>query len=245
MEVNLLSQVDTLMYIKKAQEGSESAKTILLENNYPLIKSIVKRFLNKGVEYDDLYQLGCVGFLKAINNFDAKFNVKFSTYCVPMVIGEIKRFMRDDGIVKVSRSLKTLNAEINRFVNEYKNQHNGDSPCVETISSAINVEVQEILLAMESSRQIVSLNENVDDDANSCQIGDKIPIEESPYEDVDFIMLKSALKNLDARDKKLIMLRYFRNKTQSEVAQSLGVSQVQVSRLENKILCNLRREIGE
>ena len=241
----MLTQVETLEYIRKAQKGSEGAKTILLENNYPLIKSIVKRFLNKGVEYDDLYQLGCVGFLKAINNFDEKFNVKFSTYCVPMVIGEIKRFMRDDGIIKVSRSLKTLNNEINKFINQYKNENNGESPCVEEISKEIKVDVQEILLAMESSRQLISLNENIDDDSNSCQVGDKIPIEESPYEDVDFIMLKSALKNLEDRDKKLIILRYFRNKTQSEVAQSLGVSQVQVSRLENKILVNLRTLIGE
>ncbi len=241
----MLTQCETLAYIKKAQEGSESAKTILLENNYPLIKSIVKRFLNKGVDYDDLYQLGCVGFLKAINNFDEKFNVKFSTYCVPMIIGEIKRFMRDDGLIKVSRSLKTLNNEINKFINQYKNENNGESPCVEDISKAIKVDVQEILLAIESSRQLVSLNENIDDDSNSCQICDKIPIEESPYEDVDFIMLKSALKNLNERDKKLIILRYFRNKTQSEVAESLGVSQVQVSRMENKILCNLRMQIGE
>lgn len=241
----MLTQVETLEYIRKAQKGSEGAKTILLENNYPLIKSIVKRFLNKGVEYDDLYQLGCVGFLKAINNFDEKFNVKFSTYCVPMVIGEIKRFMRDDGIIKVSRSLKTLNNEINKFINQYKNDNNGESPCVEEISKEIKVDVQEILLAMESSRQLISLNENIDEDSNSCQVGDKIPIEESTYEEVDFIMLKSALKNLDERDKKLIILRYFRNKTQSEVAQSLGVSQVQVSRLENKILVNLRTLIGE
>jgi len=241
----LLNQSETLDLIKQAQKGSESAKTILLDNNYPLIKSIVKRFLNKGVEYDDLYQLGCVGFLKAIKNFNEDFNVRFSTYCVPMVIGEIKRFMRDDGVVKVSRSLKTLNANVNKFVNEYKNEHNGESPTVETISKNLSVDCQEILLAIESGRQLISLNDNIDDDLSSCQIGDKIPCEESQYEEVDFIMLKSALKSLENRDKKLIILRYFRNKTQSEVAEELGVSQVQVSRLENKILLNLKRQMGE
>ena len=241
----MLNQSETLDLIKQAQKGSESAKTILLDNNYPLIKSIVKRFLNKGVEYDDLYQLGCVGFLKAIKNFNEDFNVRFSTYCVPMVIGEIKRFMRDDGVVKVSRSLKTLNANVNKFVNEYKNEHNGESPTVETISKNLSVDCQEILLAIESGRQLISLNDNIDDDLSSCQIGDKIPCEESQYEEVDFIMLKSALKSLENRDKKLIILRYFRNKTQSEVAEELGVSQVQVSRLENKILLNLKRQMGE
>ncbi|MBQ8749853.1 MAG: sigma-70 family RNA polymerase sigma factor [Clostridia bacterium] len=241
----MLGIEETLMLIKKAQSGSESAKTILLENNYPLIKSIVKRFLNKGIEYDDLYQLGCVGFLKAINNFNEQFNVKFSTYCVPMVIGEIKRFMRDDGIVKVSRTLKTLNFHINKFVNNYKNENNGESPNVETIAKELKMDTQEIVLAIESSRQLISLNDNIDDESSSCSIGDKVPCEESIYEDVDFIMLKSALNNLDERDKKLIILRYFRNKTQSEVAQALGVSQVQVSRLENKILSNLRSQIAE
>lgn len=236
---------ETIYLIKKAQNGSESAKTMLLENNYPLIKSIIKRFLNKGVEYDDLYQLGCVGFLKAINNFNEEYNVKFSTYCVPMVIGEIKRFMRDDGIVKVSRSLKTLNSNVNKFVNNYKNDNNGKSPTVEEISNALNVDVQEIVLAIDSSRQLISLNDNIDEGSNSSQIADKIQCEESIYEDVDFIMLKSALKNLDDRDKKLIILRYFRNKTQSEVAEFFGVSQVQISRLESKILSNLKKQIGE
>ncbi|MGN1227565.1 MAG: sigma-70 family RNA polymerase sigma factor [Christensenellales bacterium] len=189
----MLDFSETLSLIKKAQNGSESAKTILLENNYPLIKSIVKRFLNKGIEYDDLYQLGCVGFLKAINNFNEAFNVKFSTYCVPMVIGEIKRFMRDDGTLKVSRTLKSLNYNINKFVNTYKNEHNGDSPTVECIAKALNEDMQEIILAIDSGKQLISLNENVDDDANSCQIQDKLPCDESPYEEVDFIMLKSAL----------------------------------------------------
>ena len=239
----MLNQSETLYLIKQAQKGSESAKTILLENNYPLIKSIVKRFLGKGVEYDDLYQLGCVGFLKAINNFDEKFNVKFSTYCVPMVIGEIKRFMRDDGIVKVSRSLKTMNYKINKFVNNYKNENNGETPTIEMIAKTLNIDAQDVVLAIESGKQLISLNENIDDDNNTCQIADKIPCAESDYEQIDFIMLKSALKVLSQRDKQLIILRYFRNKTQSEVAQVLGVSQVQVSRIENRILSFLKSEI--
>lgn len=239
----MLSQEETLILICDAQKGSEKAKTILLENNYPLIKSVIKRFVNKGVEYDDLYQLGCVGFLKAIKNFNIKFNVKFSTYCVPMVIGEIKRFMRDDGIIKVSRRLKFLNYNINKYVTEFKNENNGKSPTIEEIAKRFNCDLQDVVLAIESKRQMISLNENIDDDNNSCQIGDKVPSEESLYENVDFIMLKDALNSLNYRDKKLIILRYFRNKTQTEVAESLGVSQVQVSRLENKILENLRRQI--
>ena len=118
--INSPTQEETIKLINEAQQGDNNAKEVLLKYNYPLIKSVIKRFLNKGVDYDDLYQLGCVGFLKAIKNFDASFNVKFSTYCVPMIMGEVKRFLRDDGIVKVSRSLKTLNVKLNKYIVEYK-----------------------------------------------------------------------------------------------------------------------------
>ena len=128
--INSPTQEETIKLINEAQQGDNNAKEVLLKYNYPLIKSVIKRFLNKGVDYDDLYQLGCVGFLKAIKNFDASFNVKFSTYCVPMIMGEVKRFLRDDGIVKVSRSLKTLNVKLNKYIVEYKNEHNQTSPTI-------------------------------------------------------------------------------------------------------------------
>lgn len=241
----MLEHDETLKLIKDAQNGSESAKSTLLEHNYPLVKSVIKRFINKGVEYEDLYQLGCVGFLKAIKNFDESFGVKFSTYCVPMVAGEVKRFMRDDGSVKVSRALKGLNYNIVKYVNEYKNDNNGSSPSIELISKKLCVEMQEIILAMESNKCLISLSEKIDDDENnSALIIDKIEMQDKLYEDIDYIMLKQALSTLENREKKVILLRYFRNKTQSEVANELGVSQVQISRLESKIIDKIRKKFN-
>lgn len=240
----MLNQEQTLQLIKEAQSGSECAKLLLLQHNYPLIKSVIKRFLNKGVEYDDLYQLGCVGFLKAIANFDEIFNVKFSTYVVPMVAGEVKRFLRDDGSIKVSRALKVLNFNINKFINDYRLSHNDESPTIDIIAKEFNVDEHEVIMAMESGSSLISLNEKFDeDDTHSQSIMERIQVDEVSHEQIDYIMLKEALAGLDIRDKKLIILRYFRNKTQSEVAKELGVSQVQVSRLETKILSQIRKKI--
>jgi RNA polymerase sporulation-specific sigma factor len=237
----MLSHEETLILIKKAQNGDENAKSILLQNNYPLIKSIIKRYLNKGVDYDDLYQLGCVGFLKAIKNFNIDFNVHFSTYVVPMVAGEVKRFLRDDGSIKVSRALKTLNYKINKFLSEYKSENN-EPPTIEQIAKNFNVETSDVFLAMDSNKGLVSLDEKIDedDDKSSC-IKDEIPLE-NQREVIDYLTLKNALVELSLRDKKIIILRYFRNKTQSEVADLLNVSQVQVSRLENKIIEKIRKK---
>ena len=238
---SLLENEQTLKLIEEAQKGNNEAKAILLKHNYPLIKSVIKRFLNKGVEYDDLYQLGCVGFLKAIKNFNANFNVKFSTYCVPMVMGEVKRFLRDDGIVKVARSLKSLNIKLNKYVSEYKNQNNGQSPSIELLEKEFEVDKQEILLALDCNARPISLSEPIDDEGGLC-IADRLEISSNTYDNEVYLMLKEELKNLDARDKKIILLRYFRNKTQGEVAKFLGVSQVQVSRLEAKIILKLRKK---
>ncbi len=237
--INSPTQEETIKLINEAQQGDNNAKEVLLKYNYPLIKSVIKRFLNKGVDYDDLYQLGCVGFLKAIKNFDASFNVKFSTYCVPMIMGEVKRFLRDDGIVKVSRSLKTLNVKLNKYIVEYKNEHNQTSPTIEEMEKEFNQDRQEIILALECNSKPISLSEEYDDDSGLC-VGDRIEAQSANYDNEIYIMLKEELKNLSKRDKKIILLRYYRNKTQSEIAKILGVSQVQVSRLEAKIISELK-----
>ena len=240
----LLEHEETLSLVKQAQQGSEEAKSLLLQHNYPLIKSVIKRFKDKGVEYDDLYQLGCVGFLKAIDNFNEEFNVKFSTYVVPMVAGEVKRYLRDDGSIKVSRSLKSLNYQINKLIKEHRNNNNDSTPTVDEIAKILNVEAGDVVLAMESCRALVSLNEKFDeDDDRSCSILEKVECEDNCHELIDYISLKQALKLLDGKEKKIIILRYFRNKTQSEVASEIGVSQVQVSRMENKILEKMRKQI--
>lgn len=232
----------TLELIEKAQQGDEKAKSELIEKNSPLIKSVIRRYRNKGVDYEDLYQLGCMGFLKAIRNFSAQFGVKFSTYAVPMIAGEVKRFMRDDGYIKVSRSVKSLAGKISYFIESYKNSHN-DSPSIETIAAHFGIDAQEAVFVLDSAKFPVSLYEQSDDE-HSQSLLEKIASKETVEDNLDKIVLKDAISALDEREKKIIVLRYFRDKTQSEVARVLHVSQVQVSRLENKILDKLKTAIS-
>lgn len=237
----MLDTCQTLGLIAKAKDNDEFAKEKLIEENSPLIKSVVKRFLNKGIEYDDLYQLGSLGFLKAINNFDSSFNVKFSTYAVPMIAGEIKRYMRDTGVMKISRSVKTLSFKINRFVDDYSAKFD-KSPAVEEIAEAMDVDTQEVVYAMESSRQILSLNMDVSDGDGKQQSLEEKVSDVNPFDNVvDNMVLYKAISKLSEREKKIIMLRYFRDKTQKEVSLVLGVSQVQISRLENKIIEKIKK----
>jgi len=233
---------ETFELIKKAQTGDEKAKEILLEKNSPLIKSVIKHYKNKGAEYDDLYQLGCVGFLKAIKNFSIDFGVRFSTYAVPMIAGEVKRFLRDDGYIKISRSTKSIAAKINYFIEEYRHA-NTDSPSIDLIAQKFNMDAQEVIFAMDSIKQPISIYESADE-KNSQMIIDKLASKEGVEDNIDYILLKELISKLDKRDKMIIILRYYRDKTQSEVAKVLNVSQVQVSRLETKILSKLKEELS-
>ena len=240
----MLSFEETLCLIRRAQRDDNDAKEELLENNKLLLKSIVRRYLNKGVEFDDLYQLACVGFLKAIKSFDESFETRFTTYVVPMIIGEIKRFLRDDGSIKVSRLIKTQYNKINRYIEEYV-KDKGVNPTVTEISKSLDIDKEDVILALESSRQLVSLYESVDDGVEKgIELIEKIP---DGYEEdflIDKIQLKTAIEKLPDREKKLIILRFYSDKTQSETAKALGISQVQVSRLESKILTNMKANIS-
>ena len=237
----MLDNDQILQLVNKAKDGDKEAKGILLEENSHLIKSVIKRFKDKGVEYDDLYQIGCMGFLKAIKNFDCSFNVKFSTYVVPMVIGEVKRFMRDDGSIKVSRALKTLNMQINKYISSV----GGREVSIEELAKHFETDEQEIVLAMESSHRPVSLSSPLDDDENSSSISDRIEGEDDSGDKMlNNLALKELIDGLEERDRKIIMLRYYFDKTQSEIAKKLNISQVQVSRLENKILENLKTKFN-
>lgn len=215
-----------------------------MNNNVLLIKSIVKRFIGKGVEYDDLYQLGCVGFLKAIKNFDEKFGVVFSTYAVPMIIGEIKRFLRDDGTIKISRIIKSQAQTINRYVQE-RSASGGEPPTLDEICAALNMEREDVVLALDSTKMPLSLHESVDDGSGEkgVELIDKIPSPEKEDDMVDKILLKSLIEKLPEREKKVIIMRYYRDNTQSEIAEALGVSQVQISRIENKIIKQFKTEL--
>lgn len=239
-----LSAEETIECVRLAKEGDEFAKTKLLNGHFPLIKSVVKSFLGRGTEYEDLYQLGVLGFLKAIKNFDENFDVKFSTYSVPMIAGEIKRFLRDDGAIKVSRAVKQLAAKIKIFIEDYTLKNN-ESPSIDLMAKHFNVDEEDIVFALDSQKSLISLNARIDEnDENSSDVLDRLCIEDKSEQIIDKIQLLDSIARLNDRDKKIIMLRYYRGKTQSEIAAILGVSQVQVSRLESKILQDLKKSIN-
>lgn len=234
-----MEKEETLNLIFSAQCGDKNASEQLITQNSPLIKSVIRRFKNKGVEYDDLYQLGCVGFIKAVKNFSATYEVRFSTYAVPMIAGEVKRFLRDDGPVKVSRGTKSASVKINRFVESYRVEH-GEAPTVDTIAKQFGIEPQEVVFIMDSAKYPVSIYESNED--GSRTVLEKLQTDECEDDKLDKMMLKKILGELSPRDKKIILLRYFADKTQAEVARVLAVSQVQISRLESKILNKIRSE---
>lgn len=235
----MLDQQTLLYYLRKAKTGDVEAKEIIFVNNAPLIKSIIRRFKNKGIEYDDLYQIASMGFMKAITNFDESFDVKFSTYSVPMIIGEIKRYIRDNGAIKVSRTLKILANKINKYISEYQTKNNS-SPSIESVAEKFNISPDEVVAAIDSSRMPLSIFDKFDDEDDSQELIGKIPSSNSEDSVLDKIRLSEIIDELSERERKIIVLRYFRDKTQSEIAEQLGVSQVQVSRLENKIIEKLR-----
>ena len=238
----MLTQEETFDLIRRAKLGDEQAKEELIKANSPLIKSLIKRYLNKGIEYDDLFQLGSLGFIKAIYNFDESFNTRFSTYVVPMVIGEIKRFMRDDGAIKVSRAIKSQNIKINRYIEEFiKKEYR--RPTYEEIAKQFDMDPADVIFTMDSAKMPISIYTPAeDDDTKSTFLLDKYTSDNSD-DMVDNLVLKEVLHNLSERDKQIIILRFFRDKTQSEIAKILGVSQVQVSRLENKIISKMRNSL--
>ncbi len=239
----MLDEKETLACIESAKAGDSAAKEKLLRENDNLIKSIVKRYLGKGVEYDDLYQLAGMGLLKAINGFDKTYGVRFSTYAVPMIAGEIKRFMRDDGSIKVSRTLKAAAKRINQFVGEYVSEH-GVQPSVKDISEKFGMPPSEVVFTMGSSRMPLSLFAQSDyKDENSRLLLDKLSSSDNQEDMIESMELRTAISSLPEREKKVVMLRYFRDMTQSEVAARLGVSQVQVSRIENKIIEEFRKKL--
>jgi len=242
-EFKPLTIEETNILVEKAKQDDEGAKERLMQGYFPLIKSIIRNYQNKGVEYDDLYQIGCVGFLKAINNFDKKYEVKFSTYAVPMIAGEIKRFLRDDGNIKVSRAIKTLWIKIRNYLDEIKKK-NQEEPTIEELAKIFNVEASDVVCAMDSAQTLISLNAQLDENSsNSQSVIDKVINDDSSEQMLDKIILKEAIIGLPDREKKLLLLRYFRGKTQSEVAEILGVSQVQVSRIESKIIDKLKNKL--
>lgn len=239
----MLSEREILENINLAKNGDNNAKEVLFISNTPLIKSIIRRFKNKGIEYDDLFQIGSLGFIKAINNFNESFGVKFSTYAVPMIIGEIKRYIRDNGAIKVSRSIKILASKMNKFIDEYQLK-NGVSPSVEILSDEFSISREDVVLTLDSAKMPVSIYDKVDGDDEGMELGEKIADNEDEDDKLLKIQLYNEIEKLSERDKKIIFLRYFRANTQTEIAKSLGISQVQVSRLENKIIEKMKENFN-
>jgi len=235
----------TLVLIEKAHGGDKAARETLVEENMGLVYTIVRRFAGRGHEMEDLVQIGSIGLIKAIDKFDTSFEVKFSTYAVPMIAGEIKRFLRDDGMIKVSRSLKETAGKA-CMMREILEKRNGREPTLEEISEEIGAAREDIVLAMESAAEVESLYKTIyQGDGNAIFLMDKLEEQRNPNEELlNHMLLNRLLEELLQEERKLIELRYFEEKTQMEVAKALGISQVQVSRYEKKILKKLRAKIG-
>ncbi|MCY6483587.1 RNA polymerase sporulation sigma factor SigF [Clostridium aestuarii] len=236
---------ENLELLKKCKNGDKSALDKLVKNNMPLVAVISKKFLNRGYEYDDIFQIGCMGLVKAINNFDAKYNVQFSTYAVPMIMGEIKRFLRDDGLIKVSRSIKS-NAKKLHYDKEKLTKKLSRNPSIEELSEYSGITVEEILLSTEAVAEPKYLYDTIhQDDGAPIFLIDKVSKNKDENKQViDKIALKEALNKLDVRSRQIIVLRYFKDITQVEVAKMLGISQVQVSRIEKKVLKVMREKLS-
>ncbi|MCS0543215.1 RNA polymerase sporulation sigma factor SigF, partial [Aeromonas veronii] len=209
------------------------------QKNMRLVWSVVQRFLNRGYEPDDLFQIGCIGLLKSVDKFDLSYDVKFSTYAVPMIIGEIQRFIRDDGTVKVSRSLKETGNKIRKAKDELSKQF-GRVPTIAEIAEYLEITPEDVVLAQEASRAPSSIHETVyENDGDPITLLDQIA-DNNETKWFDKIALKEAIRELDERERLIVFLRYYKDQTQSEVASRLGICQVQVSRLEKKILQQMK-----
>lgn len=232
---------ETMRLIRLAQEGDKDAREKVVAGNVGLVWSVVRHFANRGYEMEDLYQIGCIGLLKAIDKFNMDYEVRFSTYAVPMVTGEIKRFLRDDGMIKVSRSVKELAIRV-RSIRERLTWELGREPGIEEIAKLAGVSKEEVAASLEAAADVESLYRPVGtgDDQNLCLM-DKLPDERQDHEEIlNKMVLKQLLEQLDQRERDIILRRYFDNQTQTQIAEEFHISQVQVSRLEKKILRQMR-----
>lgn len=232
--------------VRLAQDGSREAVDTIVEKNSGLVWSIVRRFLNRGYDKEDLYQIGCIGLIKAVRKFDTNFNTQFSTYAVPLIMGEIKRFLRDDGLVKVSRAVKENAGKIKLAI-DFFFARNGIEPTVSEIAEHLKISEDDVVMALETLKPTESLNAVVNEtDKNPVYLIDKLAdVENTDSKEFEKLVLKELLDELAPREKQLITMRYFKGATQNSVAGMLGISQVQVSRMEKKILESMRSKIAE
>lgn len=237
-----MDEINNLIVL--AQNGDKNAKEKLILDNKGLIWSIVKKFSNRGYELEDLFQIGVIGLLKCINKFDNKFNVKFSTYAVPMIIGEIKRFLRDDGLIKISRPIKEIAGKI-RYAQENFLKKYGRQATLNDLANELNISLEELIIAMDANKNVESIYQTINQsDGSTCFLLDKLNSKDNGHSKIiNKIAIHSVIEKLDYIEKEIIKQRYFFDKTQSEVAKKLNLSQVQVSRLEKKILNKIRQNM--
>ena len=233
--------------IEKSHAGDKQAREVLIEKNLGLVHHIVKRFLGRGYDAEDLFQIGVIGLIKSIDKFDTSYDVKFSTYAVPLITGEIKRFLRDDGMVKVSRTLKENGMKVRYATERLGNKLNREPTLAEVAREAALTD-EEVVMAMEANVQVESIYKSVyQNDGNEIFLVDQLADEKQNEQELvlNHMVLSQLISGLPQKEQKLIKLRYYQDKTQTEVAKVLGISQVQVSRLEKKILLDMRQKMGE
>lgn len=232
----------TLELLRLAKDGNQDAKEQLITDNLGLVWSVARRYIGRGYELEDLYQIGCIGLIKCIDKFDLSYDVKFSTYAVPMISGEIKRFLRDDGMIKVSRSLKETAYKVNRTREMIINQ-TGEEPKLNELAEMLEIDVEEIVASLEANVEVESIQKTIyQSDGNAVYLADKLADTHNDQEHIlNSIVVNELLNNLADLEKKIIIMRYYENKTQTEIAGEIGISQVQVSRMEKKILLKMRQ----
>ncbi|QTL98481.1 SigB/SigF/SigG family RNA polymerase sigma factor [Iocasia frigidifontis] len=244
-DLELLSEEETRYYIRLAQQGDKSALEKVVEHNLRLVLKVSYRFKNSGYDLQDLFQVGVIGIIKAVEGFDLERGIKFSTYAVAKIIGEIRLHLRDDGLIKVSRSLKKI-ARVVRQKEEELSQKNNQSPSISELASETGYSREDIIQALEADKNPASIYQTINPDSNNdLYLLDSLANKsaEKELDNFDKLELVEVLRRLDKRSRKIIFLRYFEDKTQQEIAEEIGVSQVQVSRLEKKILKELRMSL--
>lgn len=241
-ELKVLKEKDKIELLKKAQSGNKKAREELITGNLRLVLSVIQRFQNRGESMDDLFQVGVIGLIKAIDNFDTNLNLRFSTYAVPMCIGEIRRYLRDDNPVRVSRSMRDTAYKAMQIKEQLINKY-GKEPTVEQIAEKLNMKKSDVVLALEAIVDPVSLYEPVyNDGGDTIYVMDQVGDSSTDKDWVDEISIKDEIKKLDNRERNIMYLRFMQGKTQMEVAEEVGISQAQVSRLEKNALKKIKGE---
>lgn len=235
----------TIELIKRAKDGDHEARDQVASENLGLVWSVARRFAGRGYDLEDLYQIGCIGLLKCIDKFEVSYDVKFSTYAVPMIMGEIKRFLRDDGLLKVSRSLKETAYKVYMAREQITNEK-GIEPSLEELASALEIDKEDIVLALEANSEVESIYKTIyQNDGNSIYLIDKLESrEDESQRAVNQIALDEVMAELNEQERTIIHMRYYEDKTQTEIAGLIGISQVQVSRIEKRVLLKMREQMN-